>query len=370
MDAYAAPRTAQRLLVIMIGLLDTMDAQQRSVVVMPFDDQRRTDWDIIPRPDPSGLALHFFDRHQRVLIQELLAAALTTRTYTKTLAIRQLEHVLRAEEADFLGPAAQTWRTSDSYRLAVFGRPGFEDTWGFRFLGHHVCINITVVQERWISATPSALGQQPVDYDGVLRPLADDESLGFELLGCLDDDQRAAAIVHDVAPADFVTRQVPHVGAFEYPDYYDLGMPQYTITAADRVALKLVRDSPTGVGADRLGTEQQAILDRLVDTFLHRHPAETQEHHRAAYVATPRSEVHFAWAGGTTRGTPHYFRVQTPTFLIELVNAVNSGQHIHSVLRDLDNDFGHNLLTAAAAADDHHLLTRTTSSADLDPGLE
>jgi len=28
--------------------------------------------------------------------------------------------------------------------------------------------------------------------------------------------------------------------------------------------------------------------------------------------------IHFAWAGGTQPGDPHYYRVQTPLFLIEL----------------------------------------------------
>ena len=66
----------------------------------------------------------------------------------------------------------------------------------------------------------------------MLNPLADDEGLGFALLDSLDDDQRRAAVIHDVAPADFVSRQVPLIGALEYPDYYDLGMPQYQITHA------------------------------------------------------------------------------------------------------------------------------------------
>jgi hypothetical protein len=55
--------------------------------------------------------------------------------------------------------------------------------------------------------------------------------------------------------------------------------------------------------------------------------------------------VHFTWAGDTRPGTPHYFRIQTERFLIELANSVQSGNHIHSVLRDFKNDLG-GLLTA------------------------
>ena len=54
----------------------------------------------------------------------------------------------------------------------------------------------------------------------------------------------------------------------------------------------------------------------------------------------------FSWAGSTKRGigNPHYFRVQGPTIIIEYDNTQNDGNHVHSVLRDLKNDFGGDLL--------------------------
>ena len=55
-------------------------------------------------------------------------------------------------------------------------------------------------------------------------------------------------------------------------------------------------------------------------------------------------KVYFAWAGGTEKGQPHYYRVQGPTFLIEYDNTQNDANHIHAVLRDFDNDFGEDLL--------------------------
>jgi hypothetical protein len=54
--------------------------------------------------------------------------------------------------------------------------------------------------------------------------------------------------------------------------------------------------------------------------------------------------IAFAWAGETERGKKHYYRVQGPTFLIEYDNAQNDGNHIHSVWRDFDGDFGRDLL--------------------------
>jgi Protein of unknown function (DUF3500) len=55
-------------------------------------------------------------------------------------------------------------------------------------------------------------------------------------------------------------------------------------------------------------------------------------------------KIHFAWAGGLERGQPHYYRVQGPTFLVEYDNTQNNANHIHTVWRALDGDFGLDLL--------------------------
>lgn len=372
---YDAPQTATKLVITAMGLIDTFDAAQSTAALIPdFEDPRRLDWDIIPRPDRTGVSLHRLDRHQKVLVWDLIRMAVPLRTFTKVLAIPQMEHVLRDYEQDFLGPALQSWRTSDSYFLTFFGRPGFEDTWSMRFLGHHVCLNITVIEQHWICATPCALGAQPTDYDGVLTPLADDEGLGFALLRSLDAQQQAQAIIHDVAPADFVTRQVAYVGQREYPDTYDLGMPDYTITDSDRKALKFEREAPSGVCAAALGHEQQQTLWDLLNCYLGRLPGETIPQWRQSVRDKGLDRVFFAWAGGLTRGVPHYFRVQTDDLLVEAVNAVGGANHLHTVLRDLNNDFGREILKAdigtAGAWGPEHLRTRNISSSELDPGLE
>ncbi|WP_229746276.1 DUF3500 domain-containing protein [Rhodococcoides trifolii] len=367
---YEATETATKLLVTAMGLIDTFDSQQRSLAVIDaFDDPRRLDWDIIPRPDRTGLSMHHLDRHQKVLMWDLIRLAVPLRTFTKVLAIPQMEHVLRDYEYGFLGPALASWRSSESYFLTFFGRPGFEDTWTLRFLGHHVCVNLTIIDQRWISATPVALGQQPTEYDGVLKPLFEDEETAFELLASMSADQLESAVVHDVAPADFVTRQVPRIGAREIPDHYDLGMPDYVITDSDRHALEFVRDRPSGISGGALDDGQQHLLWKIVDCYLERLPAEAGERHRAALRASGIDSLYFMWAGARKRGAPHYFRVHTPLHLIEAVNSVGQGNHLHTVLRDFDNDFGRRTIAEVAGKDGRwgrgHLSSRYTSSDEL-----
>ena len=55
-------------------------------------------------------------------------------------------------------------------------------------------------------------------------------------------------------------------------------------------------------------------------------------------------KIVFAWAGGPDRGQGHYYRVQGPTFLVEYDNTQNDANHIHSVWRDFNGDFGLDLL--------------------------
>ncbi len=54
--------------------------------------------------------------------------------------------------------------------------------------------------------------------------------------------------------------------------------------------------------------------------------------------------VHFAWAGPQDRGKPHYYRLHSPFFLIEYDNTQNNANHIHTVWRNLKDDFGEDLL--------------------------
>ena len=56
--------------------------------------------------------------------------------------------------------------------------------------------------------------------------------------------------------------------------------------------------------------------------------------------------VYFAWAGGIKQGDPHYYRVQPPSFLIEFDDTQDNANHIHSVWRDFNRDFGRDLLKA------------------------
>jgi hypothetical protein len=60
--------------------------------------------------------------------------------------------------------------------------------------------------------------------------------------------------------------------------------------------------------------------------------------------AAGMNNIRFAWLGDTEQGKKHYYRVQGPTFLIEYDNTQNDANHIHSVWRDFNGDFGRDVL--------------------------
>jgi len=363
-NVYEAPETIRKMLIAAWALIYSLGPELRAEAMYDMDDPRRFDWDFIPKPDRVGVPLHRLDSHQRTLVHLLLAAGLSERGYTQALAIMSMENILRERETPALGVAVGDFRHSDSYFISFYGRPAFEDTWGWRLLGHHLSLSYTIIDQRYLTMTPSNMGAQPAQA-GVLSPLSREEQLAFELLGSLGAALGKRAVIHDVAPADYCTRQVPFIGRAEYPDFVDLGIPSYQITEHDRQALKFEKDRPAGISGVELDEGQRRLLSDIIDCYIGRAPEEVAARHRERVLGRGIDSVYFAWAGATRQAAPHYYRIQTPDILIEFANAIDSGNHIHSVWRDLRNDLGHDLLISSReriAVHGHHLDTRLTPS--------
>jgi len=363
-ELYEAPATIRRMLSCASAFIGSLNPDQRGLALLPMDDPGRLDWDFIPKIDRTGIPLAVLDQHQRTIAQTLLRSGLSMGGYSKALSIMAMENILRELEWKNHGVVTGDFRSSDQYFITLFGRPAFEDTWGWRFLGHHLSLSYTIIDQQYLSVTSCNMGAQPAQA-GSLAPLREDEELGFELLHSLSAENRQRAVIHDVAPADYVTRQVARVGKLEYPDYWDLGIPWYQINDADREALKFVKEAPAGIPASDMPGDRFELLMDLVGCYIERLPEEISGKHMDRVRIAGPENLWFCWAGQEEPGTSHYYRIQGREILIEFDNAIDSGNHIHSVWRDYRNDLGHELLLdhyERTALYGHHLTTRLQSS--------
>jgi len=212
-------------------------------------------------------------------------------------------------------------RDPGKYFFSIFGTPSTRDTWGWRVEGHHVSLNFTVVNGTLVSGSPSFFGSNPAEVrvDGPkkgTRILAAEEDAARALLGALDAGQRTKAIINVEAPGDMVTMATVDIKPL----------------------------SPTGITADALNPAQRDLLMKLLDVYTGYMADDIAADRVARYKKAGVEKIGFAWAGSTERGQKHYYRIQGPTFLVEYDNTQNDANHIHSVWRDFDCDFGRDLL--------------------------
>ena len=311
--AYVSIPSANVMAEAARNLLASLTAEQTAKAVIPFTDDERLNWHFIPRAR-KGLPLREMTPPQKHLAHALLSAGLSQQGYIKATTIMSLEDILRVMESD-----SGDRRNPEGYYFTIFGEPSEKGVWGYRVEGHHLATNFTVVNGK-VQGSPNFMGANPAEVrEGPrkgLRVLAREEDLGRELLTSLDSGQKAVAIVDKTA-------------------YKDI------LTAASRKAA--LQGQPNGLPAAKMNAKQRQLLEAVMAEYAKNMPGQIAEY-RMNQIKKAGTNLHFAWAGVENRGGPHYYRVQAPTFLIEYDNTQNNANHIHSVWRDYQGDFGLDML--------------------------
>jgi hypothetical protein len=292
------------------ALLRELEPDQRQLVALEFGDNAARRWiEYRPNSRPGG-CLALMSVAARKAAHRLLATGLSEHSFAQAMAVVALEEVLDLQERRTMN------RDSGDYFVLVFGDPGQEDVWSWRFEGHHLSVTMTVAGDD-ISPAPVFLGANPacVSYAGrpVSRPLGPEEDLGQALLEALGPAGRLKAVVADQAPGDIRSATCARAGPVE----------------------------PLGVAAATLGPTARALIGQIVALYLDRLPQAIAVR-EAAKLAT--SELHFAWEGPLARDDRHYYRVQTDDLLIEFDKT--DPNHAHTVLRRPRGDFGADILAA------------------------
>lgn len=296
-------------------LLAALSPEQKAKATFPFQDEERMHWFYVPI-ERKGLTLGEMGPYQRHLASALLASGLSQAGYIKAVTIMSLEDVLKVMEND-----SGARRNPEKYHFTIFGTPSDTGTWGYRVEGHHLSQNYTVTNGQVVDG-PSFFGSNPAEVKQGprkgLRALAHEDDLGFEVLHALDEPLQKAAIVDPKAYSEILTAN------------------------ARTAALK---GQPSGLSASKMNARQFDALRALAELYAHNLPDDIAQR-RMDQINKAGRNAWFAWAGGTKLGDPHYYRVQTPSFMIEFDMTQDNANHIHSVWRDFNGDFGGDLLKA------------------------
>jgi Protein of unknown function (DUF3500) len=296
------------------NFLAALTPEQQAKATYAFENEERFDWHFIPKPR-KGLPFKEMTSGQQKLAHALLNSGLSQRGYAKAVTIMSLDDILKEMEKDTTGR-----RDPNLYYFTIFGKPDSQGTWGWRVEGHHLSLNFVVRGDEVLAATPAFFGSNPAEVkDGPrkgLSVLGEEETLGRAFVRSLTTEQQEIAILRMQAPKEMITGN----------------------------ARKAQLLNPPGLSASELTGGQKDSLRNLLKVYAFRHRAELAEDDLKKIEMAGFDNVHFAWAGSMEPGEPHYYRVQGPTFLLEFDDVQNNANHIHTVWRDLANDFGDDVL--------------------------
>ena len=299
------------------NFLNSLSQDQRAKATYQYMDGERVFW-YYPPLNRHGLPLRDMDPKQRELAHALMATGLTDQSYQQAKLIIEHENVLGPLEKE---QGMVTFvRDPELYYFTVFGEPGGQDPWGWRVEGHHVCLNYSVWGDKVISMTPFFFGSNPAevrkgDKTG-LRILGAREDLAFELMDSLDAGQRSKATIYDEAPLDILTYN------------------------SSKVSLPREEGLP---GSRMSGTQKEMMLS-LIAEYVNQVRSDLAQEKLGALREQGVDKIHLAWAGPVDKKQPHYYRLHGGNFVVEFDNRQDGANHIHSVWRDIENDFASDVL--------------------------
>ena len=314
------------------AFLDSLSVDQRADAIRQFDHVGRKKWTNLPgsRFRQEGLPFEQMTETQRINGHRLVQCGLSSQGYQKAISIMRIDDYLvsQMDEGTDLPPGFNFG--SGYYWLGIFGDPTDGAPWGWQLDGHHLALNFTVANKT-LEVTPAFVGIQPNvvpngPYAG-WRILGEEEDKAITLVSALTETQRSIAILGDRVPDEIFTG----------PDRGD------------------VLTEVKGLSASDMTPDQRAHLQSLIEEYVLNMKPEAAEPLLARIAEDGPEALHFAWMGGTTAGSAFYYRIHSPSVLIEFDHTLNlervragvrepDHNHIHTILRQPGHDYGADIL--------------------------
>ncbi len=305
--------------------LTTLDTAQLKKVQLPFDHLSRQVWHFLPGSmwPRDGIMLKDLNRTQKQKVFALLRHHLSEAGFEKIMSIMDLESVMAK-----MGQDAEM-RDPEKYFVAIYGNPIQDKLWAWSFEGYHISLNFTITDHK-VSMTPRFLGADPAiipsGYRKGERTLAAEDDMGLELINSMSTEQRVKTI-------------------FSTKPYLEI----VTSNATEVAPLSLV-----GIKMSELNEDQQKHLKELIAEHLSTMPEALAKQRMEQIEQEHFDEIRFGWAGATELGKGHYYRIQGHSFLIEFDNTLANANHIHTVWRDFDGDFGKDIIKEHYSQESHY----------------
>ena len=298
--------------------VESLSGDQRDKTIYEYMDGERIFW-YYPPVNRHGLPLRDMDDDQRQLAYSLMETGLTDRSFDQAKLIIEHESVLGPLEKE--AGVRSFVRDPDLYYWTVFGEPGSDkEPWGWRVEGHHISLNFSLWGDKFLSMTPFFFGANPAEVrkgpKKGLRILDQREDLAFELMNSLDQGQTSKATIYGEAPYDILTYN------------------------ASRVSLP----PEEGLPASKMNDTQKDILRNLVNVYVNQVRTDMAQEKLERLEEEGFDGLHWAWGGPLEEGKEHYYRIHGGNFVVEFDNRQNGANHIHSVWRDVENDFANDVL--------------------------
>lgn len=299
-----------------VDFLNMLDDSASSKAQYAFADEERFNWHFVPR-ERNGLSFNEMTEKQRTGALALLKASLSEQGYQKANNIMALENILREVESR---PADDKYRDPLNYYITIFGDPGQEKVWGWRLEGHHISINFSSLDGQIVSSTPTFWGSNPAivrsgRYTG-RQILKQESDLGFTLVNSLNEKQIKTAVVSAKAPSEIITGN----------------------------QRKAQLDEAKGLGYQEMTDQQRKLFLQLLNVYVKNYQLGFSKRLMDKIEKAGIDNLSFAWAGSLQPGAGHYYRIQGPMLLIEYDNTQNNANHVHTVVRDLTDDFAEDIL--------------------------
>ena len=294
--------------------------------LLPLDHEARTTLNYIPIVR-AGVPLEELTDPQKAQALSLLRSGLSESGFATARSIIAHEDILREiEKAQ--GVANYARRQPGLYYTAIFGTPSSDGYWAWRFEGHHLSVNASHVGKEDIVA-PLFFGSNPAKVlsgpSMGLRILKNEEDEARALMALFTPEQKTKVVIAPETTNDIVTTNKPKAEIAQFD----------------------------GVAAGTMTAPQKAQLRKLLDVYASRFPASQRSSQLARIEKAGFDKLYFAWAGSTEVGKKHYYRIHGPSLLIEYDNSQNDANHIHSIWRDFEHDYGGDLLRKHLATVKH-----------------